>query len=228
MGLKFLPFPVICICMLLTIGCNRHKAPSTDVEDNHFYSIYRDIYRNYNKIPLDSTNRQLRDYLAEFPENSDAWAFYGYTWFRLDSDAQAVMAYRRAIAGDDQKAAYYAGLGTAFNVQNKLDSAEECLLKALALRDSSPYTTLNLSMLYLKRNDREGSLAFADSTFLRDRSSPLILAGLSFVYFALNQPEQGTEKYSLAVKNGLKDTTSFKDVLNGKMKIENYYRLNSY
>jgi Tfp pilus assembly protein PilF len=227
MSLKFLALLFVSVCLVWVAGCSKHKAPSTDAEDNTFYSMYRDIYRAYNKIPLDSTNIQLKNYLARFPENTDAWAFYGNTLFRLGQDKDAALAYHKAIDGDNEKGIYYSGLGTVLNAENELDSSEKYLLKALALKDSSPYTTLNLSMLYLKQNNKEKSLAFADSTLHRAPSSAAVLAGLSFVYFALNEPQTGNEKYSLAVQNGLKDTAAFTNVLNGKMKIEDYYRINS-
>lgn len=213
---------------IMATSCGGRRAPSNDVEENRFYSAYRDIYRAYTNIPVDSTNRQLETYLKEFPENANAWAFYGNTCFRLGKDSEATLAYQKAIQVDDGKAYYYSALGTVFNAGNELDSAEKYLLKALALNDSSPFTFLNLSMLYLKRHDRGKSIAFADSSFFRNRSAPLILAGLSYIYFALSEPEKGNEMYGLAKQNGLKDTTRFDQVLRGEVKIDDYYRINSY
>ncbi len=213
--------------LLLVLGsCQNESKPSTDPIDNSYFRIYNQIYTGWGKIPLDSTQQKLEAYLQEFPENADAQMLAGNVAYALKQDQKAINYYRNAINYYPSSAIYYSALGSVFSSLNQIDSAEKYLQKAISLNDSSAYTFLNASLLYLKKNEREKSLAFADSAYAAVNCSAIICSGLSFVFKEWNEEARSREFYTRAVGLGLKDTLALKQLLAGEIAPEDFYRTN--
>lgn len=187
---------------------------------------YKAIYESYRNLPADSVEKKLNVFLKKYPDSYAGRSFYAWVFFELGQVDSSLNAYKQLIVLAPQKAEGYAGAGAIYNTLNQNDSAENYLLHAVALRDSSPYTFLNLSVLYMKKNEPLKSFAFADSSLLKGDSIASICAGLSFVYHKQNEKAKSELYYNRAVQLGLKDTASFNKVLRGEMKIEDYYRKN--
>ncbi len=217
---RFFPFALL----FIFAGCQNGNTPSTDPKENRYYSIYNQIYSQWGKIALDSTQQKLEVYLQEFPENADAQMLAGNVAYALKQDQKAINYYRNAINYYPSRAIYYSALGSVFSSLNQIDSAEKYLQKAISLNDSSAYTFLNASLLYLKKKEREKSLAFADTAFAAGNSSPIICSGLSFVFKGWNDEVRSREFYTRAVDLGLKDTLALQQLLAGEIKPEDYYR----
>ena len=205
-------------------GCRNIASPSTDPKENTYFRVYNEIYNEWGKFPVDSTKQKLEAYLQEFPENADAQLLAGNINYCKGDYEKAILSYRKAVAIHPNQAIYCSALGTAYMVENKTDSAEKYLLKAIALKDSSLYTYLNTSVLYLKKLDKPKSLAFADSAYAKGNSLPVICSGLSFAFSQWNEKEKSRELLNRAITLGLKDTLAFNEVLAGKTKLEDYYR----
>lgn len=216
----------ICMDALLGITGCINKKPSTDPGENKFYSVYRDIYYSYKKIPVDSTRAKLEAYLSKFPENSDAWAFYGNVCFKTGDYEKARTAYLRAIREDKGKGTYYSSLGAVYGIEDKIDSAEKYLLKGVELKDSSGYTLLNLAMLYRHKNEPGKAIEYADAASLKNDSSALVCAGLSYVYYQLGEAQKSAALAQYARLFGLSDTAGLNNVLNGTSTIDDFYRKN--
>ena len=214
------------LMILSALGCQNNSSISTDPQQNRYYRIYNEIYNDWSKIPIDSTRQQLDTYLREFPENADAQMMAGNVAFSLAEDEKAIDYYRNAISIQTNRSIFYSALGNIYCIQNRIDSAEKYLTKAFAMHDSSAYTYMIASMLYLKKNEKERCLALADSAFKRGNSMPAICSGLSFIFFRLQLEGKSKELFDRAVLLGLKDTSSFKETLVGKLKLEDYYRKN--
>lgn len=217
--LLFIIFSSLC-------GCNNKPAATTDPQQNRYFRLYNEIYNQWGKVPADSTQQKLDAYLQEFPENADAQMLAGNLAYWHADYEKAIAHNRAAIALQPGQAVYYSALGTVYNVQNRIDSAEKYLLKAVELKDSSLYTFLNISILYLKKQDKEKSFAFADSAYAKGNFSSAVCCGLSFVYHGWNDGEKSRDYFERAVAMGLKDTAAFKEVLAGKLKLEDFYRKN--
>jgi Tfp pilus assembly protein PilF len=185
---------------------------------------YKLLYDAHQTTSLDSVKLRTEKFLHNYPDYLAGWNFYGWVLFELNQPDSAITAYKRAIQISTTDASGYAGAGAVYNTLNQNDSAETYLLKAVELHDSSAYTFLNLSMLYMKKNERAKSYAYADSSFLRGDSLAAVCAGLSFVYHQQNEEIKSHKMYKRAMGLGLKDTTLFNKVLNGEIKIEDYYR----
>lgn len=187
---------------------------------------YKSIYESYRNSPADSVRKKIESFLLKHPNNYSGRSFYAWFLFVVGKVDSSILEYKKSIVLLPQKAEGYAGAGAVYNTLNQNDSAENYLLLAIALRDSSPYTFLNLSMLYMKKNEPIKSFAFADSCLIKGDSLASICAGLSFVYQKQNEKAKSALFYNRAVHLGLKDTASFNKVLSGEMKIEDYYRKN--
>lgn len=207
------------------LGC-RPRSPSHENEENKYLKDYRDIYYSYKKIPIDSTKARLQSYLYEFPENADAWAFDGNVYFKTGDYPKARVAYLRAINADRSKGIYYSSLGTVYGAENQIDSAERYLLKGVEMRDSSGYTLLNLAMIYKHKDDLNMARRFANAASQHTDSSAIVCAGLSYVYSALGDTLMRNRMEESAKRFGLNDMTALDSVLNGTMKIEDFYRQN--
>lgn len=149
--LLFIVFSALC-------SCKNKTAVATDPQQNRYYRLYNEIYNQWGKESADSTQQKLDVYLQEFPENADAQMLAGNLAYWHADYEKAIAHNRAAIALQPGQAVYYSALGTVYNVQNKIDSAEKYLLKAVALKDSSLYTFLNVSIVYLKKDDKEKAL----------------------------------------------------------------------
>ena len=218
---------ILVLSFLLAQNACRQKARQRLPDKKmQMASEYKAIYESYRKLPADSVEQKLNAFLKKYPDNYAGRSFYAWILFELGQLDSSLDAYKQLIALAPQKAEGSAGAGAVYNTLNQNDSAENYLLRAISLRDSSPYTFLNLSVLYMKKNESLKSFAFADSCLLKGDSVASILAGLSFVYHKQNEKAKSALFYSRAVKSGLKDTASFNKVLNGEMKIEDYYRKN--
>ncbi|MFN8321233.1 MAG: hypothetical protein U0T74_01120 [Chitinophagales bacterium] len=220
---------IVLICLLLAAGsCKQRKPAAKPTKEQLHYLDYRKIFSAYKSAPLYYSKEMLDSFLLAYPTDSRAWAFYGRVKYDMNLPEEAMVAYRNSIRFDSLSSEGYLGLGSVFNVLNNYDSAEFYLNKALLLNDSSAYTYLNLSMLKMKQGQVAQSLALADSTFLREDSSAVICSGLSYVYDRLKLPAKSTEMFARAAALNLKDTASFREVMQGKLKLEDYYRKNKY
>ncbi|HLP53168.1 MAG TPA: tetratricopeptide repeat protein [Chitinophagales bacterium] len=177
-------------------------------------------------MPLDSTLHRLQQYLKQFPENADAWMLAGNMAYLQADYTLAINNYRNAIARQPTQSLYYSALGAVYNVQNKPDSAQKYLEKAILLGDSSAYTYLNTALLYIKINNKTKSLAWADKAANNQKQipSPVISAGISFIYYKWKDEENSEKWLQKAMQLGLKDTFAFRQVLNGNKELEVYYR----
>ncbi len=170
----------------------------------------------------------LDSFLLVYPTDSRAWAFYGRVKYDMNLPEDALVAYRNSIRFESLFSEGYLGLGSVFNVLNNYDSAEFYLNKALLLNDSSAYTYLNLSMLKMKKGEKANSFSLADSAYFYEDSSAVICSGLSYVYAQQKARQKSAEMFERAVSLRLKDTATFSQVLQGTVKIEDYYRKNKY
>ena len=212
--------------LVLATACQNKNTPSTDPKENRYYRDYMEIYESCGTVSRDTTQQKLAAYLQEFPENAEAQMLAGNIFYSSADYEKAIAHYKTAIHLQPQRAIFYSALGTVYNVQNEIDSAEKYLMQAIALNDSSANTFLNASFVCQKKNEKEKSFAFADSAFAKGNSSPIICSGLSFVFYKWNEQQKSQERFEQAVSLGLKDTSEFKEVLNGKIKLEDYYRTN--
>lgn len=209
-------------------GCQESKGPSKDPDENRFYSGYRNIYRSFGQVPLDSTKKQLSTYLDEFPENADAWAFLGSIYFQLEDFEAARRSYLKAVNLNHKKSSYLTSLGVTYNAMNLNDSSEHYLLKALTLQDSTSENYFHLALLYSKEADTAKGLLYADKALQKTNISLTHLSGLSLVYSKAGNQTKSEELFERSKQMGLKDTSGFRQVLNGEMKLETYYRKNHY
>lgn len=209
-------------------GCEEQTGPSQDTEQNIFFSRYRDIYKAYGTIPLDSTRRQLQEYLSEYPENADAWAFLGSLNYLFEDYQNAKTDYQRAIQINKKNAAYYTALGTTYSALEMSDSAEFFLLKALSMQDTTAENYFHLSLLFSKKGDYEKSKSYADSTRRSKYITAVQLAGLSLVYSKAGDTTSSEELFISALQAGLKDSAGLRAVLRGEEKLETFYRRNRY
>lgn len=223
---KSVLFTVVLLFLLAQNACRQKARQRLPDKKLQMDMDYKAVYELYRKSPADSVAQKLNSFLKKYPDNYAGRSFYAWVLFELGRVDSSVEAYKQLIVLAPQKAEGYAGAGAIYNTLNQNDSAENYLLHAIALRDSSPYTFLNLSVLYMKKNEPLKSFAFADSCLLKGDSLASILAGLSFVYNKQNEKAKSALFYERAVKSGLKDTASFNKVLSGEMKIEDYYRKN--
>lgn len=219
-------FILVLLLLLFQNACRQKARQRLPDKKMQMAVDYKAIYESYRKSPADSVEQKLNAFLKKYPDNYAGRSFYAWVLFELGQADSSLAAYKQLIALAPQKAEGYAGVGAIYNTLNQNDSAENYLFHAIALRDSSPYTFLNLSVLYMKKNEPLKSFAFADSCLLKGDSVASICAGLSFVYQKQNEKAKSAQFYDRAVQLGLKDTASFNKVLSGEMKIEDYYRKN--
>lgn len=226
--LIFIALFSVVLLLFVFSGCkHRKKTEKTDNATLH-YLDYGKIYAAYKSAPVYYAQEMLDSFLTAFPTDARAWAFYGRVMYDLNNTEKSVAAYRKSIQYDSLFADGYLGLGSVYTYLNQYDSANLYLNKALRLNDSSGYTYLNLSLLNMKADNKAQSLAYADSAFFHFDSSAVVCSGLSYIYAKQNQPQQSEAMFEKAIALHLKDTTTFREVLNGTLKLEDYYRKNKY
>lgn len=206
-------------------ACKSPEGPSADPLQNRYFSNYNTIYRQWATDSIDSTRLRLADYLKEFPENAEAHMLMGHTYYASALYDTAASFYRKAIGLNPSGTVFHSALANVLMVQNQLDSAQFQLTQAFKLHDSSAYTFLTAAMLYVKKQDKAKSLAYADSALARAGSLPVIYSGLSYVYAQTGEKDKSQQFFLRSAALGLKDTTAFKEVLTGVRKPEDYYRI---
>lgn len=222
---KGLGFGLLVAAMLvLASSCQNKNAASTDPAQNRYYSDYQTIYSGYGKIPAASTAQQLENYLNEFPENAEAWMLQGNIFYEAAHYPAAILSYRKALQLQPENAIFNSALGAVYTVQNNTDSAEKYLLKAVAVNDSSASAFLNLSLVYMKKQMPEKCFAFADSAYTKANSSVDVCAGLSFIYHQMQEEKRSSEMFQRTLALGLKDTIALRQLLEQKIRLEDFYR----
>ncbi len=212
--------------LLTFFACNRKK--DTHVDKNYErYLEYKNIYTNYGKVPVDTTKAQLEDFLKHFPTNAPAWVFYGRLQYDLNQVPQALEAYRNAVESNPRYPEAYSSIGAIYNFTGSTDSAKWYLQKALDLKDSSAYTYATLAGLLLQEKNEQAA-ALADSALARADSNAVVYAALSAAYAKTGNKQKAQELYLQAFNLGLRDTAGFRQVLDGQLKLEDYYRKNKY
>lgn len=108
----------------------------------------------------------LRGWLAERPQDQDAWLALGYDLMRADDDAAAIEAYAAAGRLGPLSAADHVNLATAWKGLERLDSALAAYDRAFAL-DSGLVTRDNLNLEYGSTLVLAGRPAEARAVFAR-------------------------------------------------------------
>ncbi|MFN8287407.1 MAG: hypothetical protein U0V74_11660 [Chitinophagales bacterium] len=214
--------------LMLLSACTRNNNEAKRDKEYEKYLEYKDIFNAYGTVPADTTRLKLEDFLKHFPENAQAWVFYARVMYDANQLPQSMEAYRKAIASNPRYSAGYSGLGTLHRIMGNTDSAQYYLQQALALKDSSAFTYVNLSAVYLVQNKTPLSLTYADTALQLADSNAAILSGLSFIYAKAGKPLTSDSLFRTALAMGLRDSAGFCKVLNGEMKLEDYYRINKY
>lgn len=216
--------------LLLLVSVTACKRKEKKGEDKVYlqYKQYEQIAKNYGLTPIDSTKLALDEYIKIFPTDARAHAFLGRLFYDLKQNDQALAAYQKAINLNPQMAEGYSGAGAIFGLLEQSDSAIYYLQEALAHRDSSAYTFMNLSLQYSKSQlNKNTALALVDSALQKTPTAP-VYAGLSFVLKKLGDKERSESLFQQAKDAGLKDTIGFVDVLKGQQKLTDFYTKNNY
>lgn len=219
----------ICLFAVVTIeGCGQKGGKPKMDKGKQQYVKYRQIFKEYSKVPLDSTIQRIDSFLLAFPQDARAWAFYGRVMYDAGKPEKSVVYYKNAIQFNPRFSEGYAGAGSVYYVLNQNDSAEYYLYKAEALNDSSAYTFLNLSMLCQLNGKSEKCKEYADKAYLYGDSSAAVCSGLSYVFSRQKDKTRSADMYKRAVQMGLTDTVGLNEVLQGKTPIQTFFRNNRY
>ncbi len=215
--------------LALLTACNNGKNnEAKNDKEYEKYLEYKDIFNAYGTVPADTTRVKLEDFLQHFPENAPAWVFYARVMYDANNLPKSLQAYRNAIEKNPRYSAGYSGLGTLYRIMGQTDSAQYYLERAFTLKDSSAFTYVNLSAVYLLQNKNPLSLTYADTALLKADSSAAIVSGVSFIYAKAGKPQTSDSLFRLALSMGLRDSAGFCKVLSGETKLEDYYRNNKY
>ena len=125
---------------------------------------------------------EIRDLLAEEPDNAEAWSVLGTIEQQRGRLAFADTAYRNALSIDVSLVQPRVGLGILAAGSGRLDEADAHFRIAIATDSTCAEAYSHLAMLDLKRYRDTEALAHAQQAFELDRSSPAITANLAVAY----------------------------------------------
>lgn len=222
--LQLLALPLL--ALLLCTACNNDAPQKSDKDHNPFVVGYKLIYRDYHRVPLDTTRARLNDFLSKYPNDAKSWVFLGRVCYDMNDTTEAENCYRKAIEHNKQFFEAYSSLGSLYNLQGKTDSAMKYFKLSLANNDSSSYTRINLAWLYKQAGDDAKCAEMLKEIESRNDSLPTVLLRLAHLQWLLKNSEAANATVAKAVMHGFSDTAGWNAVLNGNETFENFCRKN--
>lgn len=104
---------------------------------------------------------QLEARLRDNPGDAQGWRMLGWSYYRTERFADAVAAYRKAVAADPKNAEGWSALGEAIALAGKGDvppAAEEAFRKALAIDPQDPRARYFLAVKRDLTGDHKGAI----------------------------------------------------------------------
>lgn len=108
--------------------------------------LAREGWQLWQARKLDEAAAKFRSAVKVAPDNSGAWNGLGWACFNSGKNSEGEKAFQKAVELEPGHPAALNGLGQLYLAQNKLDKAEEYLLKAAP---QAPAAWFGLSRLYL-------------------------------------------------------------------------------
>ena len=157
----------------------------------------------------------LTKYIAENPNDGDAYTSYGRMLAQLRRFDEAGAAYEKALALGVNHGGVYNGLGQTRMAQKRYDEAANYLAKAIELgaRNSFMYGQLGYAQLVLNRNEdavKSYEKAFEAGIPPGANTRGLAYYNLSIGYFRTKQIDKGFEILNKAVDEGFNNPATYR------------------
>ena len=111
--------------------------------------------KSWQEGKLEEGTAKFKAAVAAAPDNSDAWNSLGWANFNAGRNAEAEKAFKKAVELEPGHPAALNGLGQLYLAQNKLDEAEEYLIKAAPQAPAAWYGLARIYLLQAKFDQAE-------------------------------------------------------------------------
>lgn len=112
--------------------------------------------------------RSLKQRVAAYPNDAEAWAKLGQAYYQLQQYKLAVEALQQAVRLLPQEAGLRVSLGTALDDAGDPDGAIIQYLAAIRLKPNDPFAHRNIGVVYLRKNDlKAAEAAFREALRLK-------------------------------------------------------------
>ena len=199
---------IVFILWVLTASSCVHKShdESNDALNNKYYSDYVFAYRDYGKVPLDSTLHAIQLYLEKFPDNGKALTFMARVYIDKQDLPNAEKCYKKAIATDARNGAALAALGTLYSWDGRYDSALVLIDRAIAVGDSDNYCFLNRAIISIKKNDMAAAQKVVSHFAQLDTMDNQLIVHLAVVQKVLKNDESMKQALAVLSARNITDT----------------------
>lgn len=195
-------------------ACN-FKKKTKDTETNKYWTEYVAIYNDYTKVSLDSTQKALENYLAEYPKDARAWGFMAVIQDQLGTP-RVLSTFKKAIQLDSNLAYNYSAFGSWYGRKTQTDSAILLMQKAIEKGDSSiqNYTNLAFQLAIAKRTEACQELLLQIPN--EDTIPPTATFSLAYSYYQIGKKSIADSLILPIRKKILLNDSSLSAIFDGK------------
>jgi tetratricopeptide (TPR) repeat protein len=137
--------------------------------------------------------------VAEQPDNVQLRSVLAWALRRAGRWEDSAEHYQKSLALDPQNALLWHGAGKTYKAMQKLDEAESCFRRALALNEQLPWARCYLGLTLAEKGDDDGALAHLQRARNIDPEYALPHVGLADLYREhLHKPEMAITEYQAA------------------------------
>lgn len=170
-------------------------APHNPFVPNNLSLVYLRLER------LELAERCARAALELDPQLADAYNNLGQVLAAKGRSADAVAAYRKAVALSPRTALFHFNLGVGLQADSgDPQEVENCYRRALDLAPDFAPALANLGTLYLQRRQWNEAWSYLVRANLADPGNPQIMTNLGMALFRLKQRDEATRWFRAAIE----------------------------
>lgn len=158
-------------------------------------------------------------YLAEHPEDVQAYTIKGNILSDIDRDQEAESAYLKAIEIDPDTFQAVNGLGVIHRRRGELDTAKEFYLRALDLEPDYAQALSSLAIIELMQENDTEALELARNAFKYDQEDPVIAANLAVICHYCDRLEERNTYARRAETLGYPNIDGLQQIFSGELSI---------
>lgn len=183
---------------------------------------YMAIYQKYYQGQIEESALLLSEFIKKYPNNHNAWTFYGVVESQLMKDSIAEIAFNKALEINPNIKQALTGLGVIYRTQGKFDQAEQLYQKSLEIDPNFPEAYSSLVLIELNKINYEKAIEYGKKALELDNTNSVFAANLAVAYHFNSNLELRDEMFqkSKALGYDQLDVEIVEAVFEGRISLE--------
>ena len=199
-----------CAGLSLILGCHDEE------KEQQAFAVITDLVQAEKG---DEALAQLSVFLERYPKNALAWVIKGNLHEKNDANAQAKLAYERALKLNPKQVQALNGLGILANKRADYPEAMQYFERAVAVDPTYAGAWSSMVNVALKRHHDEKALKIAKKAVALDPNNPVYAANLAIAYHYNKMLPERARAHQRAKALGYNNLTALEQIFLGILSV---------